>query len=180
MINIQCELAPKIDRPPKRVVQQRPVHLGFFSFFFEKRTKMPGIRNLNSKWWAARGGLVIGDETWHYYLFFFSNRPHLSTWSMNDKSFAKKPLTATPLVHCVAIPGMEEGGFDRSSWERKRVALLSLLPLLITIFSSMFVLTLLFSFLFPCMWLSRRKIHLVATPLAFHTARGWLGITAGI
>lgn len=120
MINIQCELAPKIDRPPKRVVQQRPVHLGFFSFFFEKRTKMPGIRNLNSKWWAARGGLVIGDETWHYYLFFFSNRPHLSTWSMNDKSFAKKPLTATPLVHCVAIPGMEEGGFDRSSWERKK------------------------------------------------------------
>lgn len=103
---------------------------------------------------------------------FFSNRPHLSTWSTNDKSFAKKPLTATPLVHCVAIPGIEEGGFDRSSWERKkRVAFLSLLPLLITIFSSMFVLTL-FSFLFPCMWLSRRKIHLVATPLAFHTARG--------
>lgn len=46
--NIQCELASRIDRPPKRVVQQRPVHLGFFSFF-EKRTEMPGIRNLNSK-----------------------------------------------------------------------------------------------------------------------------------
>jgi hypothetical protein len=56
----------------------------------------------------------------------------------------QKPLTATPLVHCVAIPGIEEEGFDRSSWERKRVAFLSLLPLLITIFSSMFVLTLFF------------------------------------
>jgi hypothetical protein len=40
--------------------------LGFFQLFVEKRTEMPGIRNLNSKWWAARGGLVIGDETWHY------------------------------------------------------------------------------------------------------------------
>jgi hypothetical protein len=49
MVNIQCELAPKIDRPPKRVVQQRPVHLGFFQLFVEKRTEMPGIRNLNSK-----------------------------------------------------------------------------------------------------------------------------------